>query len=137
MIINTSDSVSTLPFHPIYGCNAGNYVHTRGQPFGHQFAMKTDNEFMNNGMTAAEMDTKYFAISLATSSLGADTYRHREVFCVHFRSSHTIIHELIVCFHSKLVSKRLSACVNIVPGITSVYRWKGSVETESEGIDDH
>ncbi|CAG2169961.1 unnamed protein product, partial [Oppiella nova] len=32
----------------------------------------------------------------------------------------------------KLVSKRLSACVNIVPGITSIYRWKGSVETESE-----
>lgn len=33
-----------------------------------------------------------------------------------------------------LVRERLAACVNIVPGITSYYRWKGEVEKDSEII---
>lgn len=32
----------------------------------------------------------------------------------------------------ELVSKRLVACVNIVPGITSVYRWKGEIQEDGE-----
>ena len=33
-----------------------------------------------------------------------------------------------------LVERRLAACVNIVGGATSVYRWKGGIETASEFI---
>jgi periplasmic divalent cation tolerance protein len=31
-----------------------------------------------------------------------------------------------------LVERKLAACVNIVPGVESVYRWKAAVETASE-----
>jgi periplasmic divalent cation tolerance protein len=31
-----------------------------------------------------------------------------------------------------LVERRLVACVNIVPGVTSVYRWKGDVQVDAE-----
>ena len=33
-----------------------------------------------------------------------------------------------------LVEYRLAACVNLIPGVTSVYRWKGRVETGSEAL---
>ena len=31
-----------------------------------------------------------------------------------------------------LVEERLAACVNVIPGVVSVYRWKGVVEQEPE-----
>jgi periplasmic divalent cation tolerance protein len=31
-----------------------------------------------------------------------------------------------------LVEERLAACANVVPGVVSVYRWKGVVERENE-----
>ena len=33
-----------------------------------------------------------------------------------------------------LVEQRLAACVNIVPGARSIYRWKGQVEDASEWV---
>ncbi len=33
-----------------------------------------------------------------------------------------------------LVANRLAACVNILPGVTSVYRWQGSVATAEEWL---
>ena len=33
-----------------------------------------------------------------------------------------------------LVEERVAACVNVVPGLSSVYRWKGVVHTDSESL---
>ncbi len=51
-------------------------------------------------------------------------------------------HQLVLCtcpdtgtagrLAAELVERRLAACVNIVSGVTSVYRWQGKIETESE-----
>lgn len=32
----------------------------------------------------------------------------------------------------ELVERRLAACVNVVPGVTSVYRWEGSLHEDQE-----
>jgi periplasmic divalent cation tolerance protein len=31
-----------------------------------------------------------------------------------------------------LVERRLAACVNVVPGIVSIYRWKGELQRDDE-----
>lgn len=33
-----------------------------------------------------------------------------------------------------LLDKKLVACVNIIPGVQSVYRWKGKIETSTEVV---
>jgi len=35
---------------------------------------------------------------------------------------------------ARLVEYRLAACVTLIPGVTSVYRWQGQVETSSEAL---
>ncbi len=37
-----------------------------------------------------------------------------------------------VGFAGTLVEERLAACVNVLPEMTSVYRWRGKVEREPE-----
>ncbi len=32
----------------------------------------------------------------------------------------------------QLVAQQLAACVNVLPGLTSVYRWQGKIERDSE-----
>jgi periplasmic divalent cation tolerance protein len=31
-----------------------------------------------------------------------------------------------------LVAERLAACINVMPGVVSVYRWQDKIETETE-----
>jgi periplasmic divalent cation tolerance protein len=33
-----------------------------------------------------------------------------------------------------VVREGLAACANVVPGVTSIFRWKGTVERESEAL---
>jgi periplasmic divalent cation tolerance protein len=35
---------------------------------------------------------------------------------------------------STLVEERLAACVNVLPGVASIYRWHGKVEREDESL---
>jgi periplasmic divalent cation tolerance protein len=35
---------------------------------------------------------------------------------------------------STLVEERLAACVNVLPGMSSVYRWQGKVERADESL---
>tara|TARA_R110002096_G_scaffold40688_26_gene110424 strand:+ start:5639 stop:6019 length:381 start_codon:yes stop_codon:yes gene_type:complete len=35
---------------------------------------------------------------------------------------------------TQLVESQLAACVNLVPGVESIYRWKGAVEREQEVV---
>lgn len=34
----------------------------------------------------------------------------------------------------RLVEERLAACINVVPGLRSVYRWQGKIEIDDEAL---
>jgi periplasmic divalent cation tolerance protein len=34
----------------------------------------------------------------------------------------------------ELVGRRLAACVNVLPGVRSIYRWKGALERDEERL---
>jgi periplasmic divalent cation tolerance protein len=40
--------------------------------------------------------------------------------------------EMAVSIAQALVSERLAACANIVPGVRSIYRWEGALHDEPE-----
>ncbi|WP_295454724.1 divalent-cation tolerance protein CutA [uncultured Thiodictyon sp.] len=40
--------------------------------------------------------------------------------------------ETAVRIAERLVGERLAACVNLLPGLTSIYRWQGAIERETE-----
>ena len=33
-----------------------------------------------------------------------------------------------------LVEERLAACVHVIPGVTAIYRWKGSIEEDPQTV---
>jgi periplasmic divalent cation tolerance protein len=35
---------------------------------------------------------------------------------------------------SALVEQQMAACVNVIDGLTSIYRWKGEVQKETEAL---
>ena len=43
-------------------------------------------------------------------------------------------HEEAASIAASLVERRLAACVQVVPGMTSFYRWEGSVERSEEWL---
>jgi periplasmic divalent cation tolerance protein len=55
------------------------------------------------------MDEPFIIVLITTPSMDTST---------------TIAHRLVI--------DRMAACVNIIPGVTSVYRWEGSVCEENE-----
>jgi len=41
----------------------------------------------------------------------------------------------IICInvnYSGIITKDLAACVNLIPNVTSIYKWKGEVNEDSE-----
>ncbi len=43
-------------------------------------------------------------------------------------------HEAAEQLATLLVEQRLAACINIVPGLTSIYRWQGKLEQGTEEL---
>jgi len=55
--------------------------------------------------------------------------------------AHEVLVVLVTCppgdaegIAQSLVENRVAACVNVVPGLRSVYRWKGAVQKDDEAL---
>jgi periplasmic divalent cation tolerance protein len=69
-------------------------------------------------------------------------HKCKEVIVI--RSSAMSEHAVVLCsagsdaeagrIAQTLVERRLAACVNVVPGVRSTYRWEGAVRTDSEWL---
>ena len=46
----------------------------------------------------------------------------------------TIAPEAAETLASRLIEERVAACVNILPGATSIYHWNGEVHRDSESL---
>uniref|UniRef100_A0A8C2KFY8 CutA divalent cation tolerance homolog n=1 Tax=Cyprinus carpio TaxID=7962 RepID=A0A8C2KFY8_CYPCA len=64
------------------------------------------------------------AFSMASDSYSSGTHSAAFVTC----PNDTVAKELA----RGIVEKKLAACVNIIPQITSVYEWQGKIEEDSE-----
>eukprot|EP00088_Acartia_fossae_P013595 TRINITY_DN1716_c0_g1_i11.p1 TRINITY_DN1716_c0_g1~~TRINITY_DN1716_c0_g1_i11.p1 ORF type:complete len:138 (-),score=11.13 TRINITY_DN1716_c0_g1_i11:247-660(-) len=71
-------------------------------------------------------------VSLSTSvfRMASSTARPQEQFSMAFVTAPNA--EEAKKIAGGLVSGKLAACVNIIPGITSVYEWEGKIETDPE-----
>jgi len=68
--------------------------------------------------------------SMATGATTSSSARPVETFSMAFVTAPS--EDTARSLASGLVSSRLAACVNILPGVTSVYEWEGEVNTDSE-----
>ncbi len=59
------------------------------------------------------------------------TTTHETTFCIVFI---TCPEDDAQALAHTLVEERLAACCNIIPGITSIYRWKGKLEEDKEAL---
>ena len=73
---------------------------------------------------------RHSPLAMATAALpGADAAGGVAVVYVTAPSA-----DVATSLATSLVNDRLAACVNIVPSVTSVYRWQGAVETATEAM---
>ena len=56
------------------------------------------------------------------------THRHQIILCT--CPDHASAHNIA----DALITEGLAACVNILPGLTSVYRWQNNIETAQEHL---
>lgn len=40
----------------------------------------------------------------------------------------------IILLYSGIINNDLAACVNLVPNVTSIYKWKGEINEDSEAL---
>ena len=86
----------------------------------------------NSACTTAHpsLHTTFSAASMSTGSTTTSSASPTTSFCVVYLTtpSQTVAEQL----SEQLVQQRLVACVNVLPAIQSVYRWKGEVCKDSE-----
>eukprot|EP00879_Flechtneria_rotunda_P005888 GHRR01006194.1.p1 GENE.GHRR01006194.1~~GHRR01006194.1.p1 ORF type:complete len:183 (+),score=52.40 GHRR01006194.1:129-677(+) len=78
---------------------------------------------------AAASQRRGMSSSAVVSGRGVSTVQGTDLLVVYVTAPNADVAEKIA---NKLVEQQLVACVNVLPGITSIYRWQGKVEKDSE-----